>query len=294
MRTTSGRKYVRQVGMQWGHVPARNEDLERGLLSASETWCPPNRWFPLCEVMMQRDVATYCNTLLYIYMCVRYVLSFGNTKTCHTIIKTCSMPTFVLICPGQKILLTIVRGLRPPEKGCDMMWWPVLPKYYPPSLNRQWVSKALAGFEDGRSAARRTGHDHCQLLTLRQLGSTSVEMPGFLVFTNGAEGLIDPQPEGQAGVDHQMWAFLSPGSGCAIWRNTLGLSERVQGRTWYSLNPLLIIVFPIKIIKWSEWQWWFAIILIHSQTRLSFLWRIFQLPGFRRRSRRGCADVTAS
>lgn len=70
---------------------------------------------------MQRDVATYCNTLLYIYMCVRYVLSFGNTKTCHTIIKTCSMPTFVLICPGQKILLTIVRGLRPPEKGCDMM-----------------------------------------------------------------------------------------------------------------------------------------------------------------------------
>ena len=87
---------------------------------------------------------------------------------------------------------------------------------------------------------------------------------------------------------------LSPGSGCAIWRNTLGLSERVQGRTWYSLNPLLIIIFPIKIIKWSEWQWWFAIILIHSQTRLSFLWRIFQLPGFRRRSRTGCADVTAS
>ena len=68
----------------------------------------------------------------------------------------------------------------------------------------------------------------------------------------------------------------------------------MQGRTWYSLNPLLIIIFPIKTIKWSEWQWWHAIILIHSQTRLSFLWRIFQLPGFRRRSRRGCADVTAS
>lgn len=36
-------------------------------------------------------------------------------------------------------------------------------------------------------------------------------MPGFLVFTNGAEGLIDPQPEGQAGVDHQSEPFFRPG-----------------------------------------------------------------------------------
>ena len=110
MRTTSGRKYVRKVGMQWGHVPARNENLKRGLVSASETWCAPNRWFPLREVMMQRNVVTYCNALCYIYMCVCVicVIVWKYPKTCHTIIKTCSMPTFVLIwcqTPGQKNLV---------------------------------------------------------------------------------------------------------------------------------------------------------------------------------------------